>query len=345
LTEVSVLTPASQRNGAGPVERTSSEAFALLGRPFAPEAVRFMATGSYNRDGRKLALVVPFVSRSAVEERLDHAFGPAGWSVAYEAEGEAALCTLRICGIAKQSFGEGSSPWSREANAFKRAARCFGVGRYLTLWKTAHIEVGAGSGQVRQRGKSLIVPESLEETLREAYAERLRRSFVERFGSPIDHFAGAGVPADEGERREAAAANGAEGPPRPEAQSGGAMVAESSGPGADRGVAPAAPERLAGLRSAAADAGYDEETVVAIASVLCRERYLDRLSEPQLELVGRAVEAGRTASVTEQGMRQRCANGRRAISERPDEADEIRTTFARRLAEAARKAASGGDGK
>ncbi len=341
MTEVSVLAPASHRNGAGPVQRTVPEAFALLGRPFAPEAVRFMATGSYERDGKKLALVVPFLGRSAVEERLDHAFGPAGWSVAYEPQAEAVLCTLTVSGVSKQSFGEGASPWSREANAFKRAARLFGVGRYLTLWRTAHIEVGSGPDQVRRSGRSLVVSERLEERLREAYAERLRRSFVERFGEPIDHFAGVGVPADEGEGREAAAANGGEGMPPVDRRTTGGMVAESSGPGADRGAAPAAPERLAGLRSAAADAGYEEETLSGMAAILCRERQLDRLTEAQLEVIGQAVEAGRSAEVSEQGMRRRLANARRAIAERPADADEIRAAFGRRLAEAARKAAGG----
>lgn len=84
------------------------------------------------------ALAVAYVDARAVQDRLDEAAGPAGWSDSYQViNAKAVLCRLTVLGITKEGIGEaGGTPGeealkSAESDAFKRAAVKFGVARYL----------------------------------------------------------------------------------------------------------------------------------------------------------------------------------------------------------------------
>ncbi len=83
------------------------------------------------------ALVVPFVEVEAVLKRLDETVGIEGWQDQYEvlsiAQTVAVKCRLSILEVSKEDVGEGPTLKTAFADALKRAACKFGVGRYLLL--------------------------------------------------------------------------------------------------------------------------------------------------------------------------------------------------------------------
>src|SRR5439155_18577741 len=78
---------------------------------------------------------------SAIQERLDAVCG-ASWEARYEfLEGGAVLCCLRLqvdgswherCDVGQCGKGEENGIKAGVSDSFKRAARCWGIGRYLT---------------------------------------------------------------------------------------------------------------------------------------------------------------------------------------------------------------------
>ena len=149
MTDLKTGAEGSRRNGARRRSRFGSPDFeevqVELLRPFAAEAVEFMAQatfgGSPQRPSR--ALVVPYLQKVAVTERLDRVVGPAGWQATYTAvDADSVLCRLELCGLVRESHGQGRDRWSQEANAFKRAAREFGLGRYLTKMSPVGCPIG-----------------------------------------------------------------------------------------------------------------------------------------------------------------------------------------------------------
>lgn len=105
-----------------------------LAEPFALGEVSWRVE-SLSKDKRE-ALVVPVVELETVLERLDDVLGVQGWQDSYEviASGvDIAMvkCRLNIGGIGKEDVGEGENLKAAFADALKRAALKFGVGRYL----------------------------------------------------------------------------------------------------------------------------------------------------------------------------------------------------------------------
>jgi hypothetical protein len=281
-----------------------------LRRPFTAEATEFLCIAAYRpRSGPGKAVVAPYVARMAVEKRLDEVVGAENWWVAYRESnpGEfSVVCSLTVFEVTKESYGRGETSWSQEANSFKRAARLFGVGRYLAEMRPVHLEIGDGAHQVQPRGKGHVVSDTLAAKLREQLAERVEVTYVERYGRPLDLYDEPGQLSDEGEFGEQGASTPEEGPARPSAGSPqatgaaqGAMQAVSRGPGSDSGAAPAPPQARTALAQAIDRAGYGSDTVASACRLFYGTSISDRLGEEQLSEMCARLDAATTGGVKE----------------------------------------------
>jgi len=120
--------------------------------PFPPDQVRWRVTNTTN--DKKRGQIVPYADPRSYTDRLNALFTPQGWTREYKVEtmgnitrmkkGESILsgkvlvtCTVTILGIGSHS-GTGEE-WaddencmtSADAQAFKRACSCLGLGRYF----------------------------------------------------------------------------------------------------------------------------------------------------------------------------------------------------------------------
>jgi hypothetical protein len=120
--------------------------------PFSPDQVRWRVTNTTN--DKKRGQIVPYADPRAYTDRLNALFSPQGWTREYKIEtmnnitrmkkGESIVsgkvlvtCTVTIIGLWSHS-GTGEE-WadddngmtSADAQAFKRACSCFGLGRYF----------------------------------------------------------------------------------------------------------------------------------------------------------------------------------------------------------------------
>jgi hypothetical protein len=128
------------------------ELLAELEVPFSPDQVQWRVTNTTN--DKKRGQVIPYADPRAYTDRLNALFTPQGWTREYKVEtmsnitrikkGESILsgkvlvtCTVTIIGLWSHS-GTGEE-WadddngmtSADAQAFKRACSCFGLGRYF----------------------------------------------------------------------------------------------------------------------------------------------------------------------------------------------------------------------
>src|SRR5580704_5322226 len=120
--------------------------------PFPPDQVRWRVTNTTN--DKRRGQIVPYADPRAYTDRLNALFSPQGWTREYKIEtmnnitrvkkGESIVsgkvlvtCTVTIIGLWSHS-GTGEE-WadddngmtSADAQAFKRACSCFGLGRYF----------------------------------------------------------------------------------------------------------------------------------------------------------------------------------------------------------------------
>jgi hypothetical protein len=120
--------------------------------PFSPDQVQWRVTNTTN--DKKRGQAVPYADPRAYTDRLNALFSPQGWTREYKVEtmsnitrvkkGESIVsgkvlvtCTVTISGLGSHS-GTGEE-WadddngmtSADAQAFKRACSCFGLGRYF----------------------------------------------------------------------------------------------------------------------------------------------------------------------------------------------------------------------
>ena len=106
-----------------------------LARPFPDAAIRYRV-GAVSKDKTK-AQALPYVDPRSYEDRLNELV-PGAWSVAFKPWGtDRIICRLTTHGLTRSSTGDGAgSPGqvagtAAEAQAFKRAASKFGLGRHL----------------------------------------------------------------------------------------------------------------------------------------------------------------------------------------------------------------------
>lgn len=133
---------------------------AKLEVPFQPAQVewRIMATSQHGRRG----LIMPYADQRAYIDRLNEIFTPAGWtrkytvttSANFERDDDKKLvakvfvtCDLTIHGIGSHSAtgeewtDDDHAGTSAEAQAFKRACACFGLGRYLYYFTETWVDL------------------------------------------------------------------------------------------------------------------------------------------------------------------------------------------------------------
>jgi hypothetical protein len=126
--------------------------FIALAEPFDPAEIKWRVTHT-NKDGSRGA-VIAFADPRAYTDRLNQLFTPTGWTRTYEVATLSSVtrmkkdkliqtgkvlvtCILTITGVGCHSGSgeewadEENAMTSAEAQAFKRAASCFGLGRYL----------------------------------------------------------------------------------------------------------------------------------------------------------------------------------------------------------------------
>ncbi|HZP04645.1 MAG TPA: Rad52/Rad22 family DNA repair protein [Terracidiphilus sp.] len=126
--------------------------FVELAEPFDPSEIKWRVTHT-SRDGNRGA-VIAFADPRAYTDRLNQLFTPTGWTRTYDVSTVSSVtrmkkdkliqtgkvlvtCILTITGLGCHSGSgeewadEENAMTSAEAQAFKRAASCFGLGRYL----------------------------------------------------------------------------------------------------------------------------------------------------------------------------------------------------------------------
>jgi hypothetical protein len=126
--------------------------FAQLAEPFDPFEIKWRVTHT-TRDGSRGA-VIAYADPRAYTDRLNQLFTPTGWTRTYEVSTLSAVtrmkkdkliqtgkvlvtCTLTITGLGchagsgEEWADEENAMTAAEAQAFKRAASCYGLGRYL----------------------------------------------------------------------------------------------------------------------------------------------------------------------------------------------------------------------
>ena len=125
---------------------------AELEMPFDPRVVEWRVCSKSDFGGKLRGQLVAYADSRAYQDRLNAIFTPAGWTRRYERQfsGEVirdwdgktvskvfVTCELTIHGLgSNSSTGEAwadddNAGTAAEAQAFKRAAACFGLGRYL----------------------------------------------------------------------------------------------------------------------------------------------------------------------------------------------------------------------
>jgi hypothetical protein len=126
--------------------------FAQVIEPFDPSEIKWRVT--HTTQDRRRGAVIAFADPRAYTDRLNQIFSPTGWTRAYDVstvnavsrtKGDKVIqtgkvlvtCALTIHGIGchtgsgEEWADEQNAMTSAEAQAFKRACTCFGLGRYL----------------------------------------------------------------------------------------------------------------------------------------------------------------------------------------------------------------------
>src|SRR5690348_16942522 len=142
---------------------------AELAVPFEPSLIEWRVTNTTKDKAR--GQVIPYADQRAYIDRLNALVSPAGWTRKYAVHTSAnferskdqktiakvlVTCELTIFGVGSHSAtGEAwsdddNASTSAEAQAFKRAAACFGLGRYLYYFRGIWVDLDA-----RKRPKKL----------------------------------------------------------------------------------------------------------------------------------------------------------------------------------------------
>jgi hypothetical protein len=146
--------PASDINVPTALMPTSTrvkELIANLEVPFHPSVIQWRVTNT-SKGGSPRGQVMPYADQRAYTDRLNALFAPAGWTRRYAVHTSTnferskdqkivakvlVTCELTIFGLGSHSaMGEewaddDNAAMAAEAQSFKRACSCFGLGRYL----------------------------------------------------------------------------------------------------------------------------------------------------------------------------------------------------------------------
>jgi hypothetical protein len=146
------------------------ELIASLEVPFHPSVIEWRVTNT-SKGGPPRGQVMPYADQRAYTDRLNALFTPAGWTRKYSIHTSAnferskdqktvakvlVTCELTIFGIGSHSAtgeefaDDENAGTSAEAQAFKRACACFGLGRYLYYFTGTWVDLDE-----RKRPKSV----------------------------------------------------------------------------------------------------------------------------------------------------------------------------------------------
>lgn len=133
-----------------------------LKRPFHPSDITWKPQ-AITKDQTK-AMACAYGDLRAYQNRLDEVCGM-NWSVTYTPWGETkVVCHLTINGVTRSSTGESDSQSERseiggtaaEAQAFKRAAAMFGLGRYLYELPSVWVEYDSNAKGFTDKAKAKL---------------------------------------------------------------------------------------------------------------------------------------------------------------------------------------------
>jgi hypothetical protein len=153
-------------------ETEREKLFAQLEVPFDPAQIKWRVMRTSN-DGRS-GLVLPFADPRAYTDRLNQLFTPAGWTRQYtistvpsltRMERGKAIVTSKVLvatavtisrlgshtGTGEEWADRENAVTAADAQAFKRACSCFGLGRYLYSFAETWV-------QLNQRGEPAALP-------------------------------------------------------------------------------------------------------------------------------------------------------------------------------------------
>jgi hypothetical protein len=318
-----------------------AEALSHLRRPSTPEAVRFkiqtvvgeVAQIAPYVDARLVFDRLDLVCGehwSAEYEQLPEPLR----SRAVDRNGEVTVppidvrCRLTLFEVTRQDVGGGEDPKAAFSDAIKRAAVHFGIGRALYALGGPWLKEGEADGELRRNRKGrLIIDGRTERWLRGAYKRWLEQRGRRLFGEPLDHGDEPGAPGFEAEAKPPEAAE-----PHPVLNQGGAAEVASERrheseepPATDAGAGAARPDSgmVAGRLRAVSDGSpqdppataldrrkiahwqqagkYRDETVSALAALVCGEKVVERLTGDQVKRVAWLLElavAGRVSQRT-----------------------------------------------
>ncbi len=146
------------------------ELISSLEVPFPPSVIEWRVTNT-SKSGSPRGQVMPYADQRAYTDRLNALFTPAGWTRRYAVHTSAnferskdqklvakvlVTCELTIFGIGSHSAtgeefaDDENAGTSAEAQAFKRACSCFGLGRYLYYFTGTWVDLDE-----RKRPKSI----------------------------------------------------------------------------------------------------------------------------------------------------------------------------------------------
>jgi hypothetical protein len=153
-----------------PAERVN-EMVAALQVPFDPSQIEWRVTNTTKNQQPVRGQVIPYANQRAYTDRLNALLTPAGWTRRYTIHTSAnferskdqkivakvlVTCELSIFGVGSHSAtgeewaDDDNAGTSAEAQAFKRACSCFGLGRYLYHFSGVWVDLDE-----RKRPKSI----------------------------------------------------------------------------------------------------------------------------------------------------------------------------------------------
>lgn len=138
------------------------EFVAELEVPFTPSVIEWRITNTTKTNGPLRGQVIPYADQRAYTDRLNALFSPAGWTRKYTVHTSAnfqrnkddkvaakvfVTCELTIFGLGSHSAtgeewaDDDNAGTAAEAQAFKRAASCFGLGRYFYYFSGVWVDL------------------------------------------------------------------------------------------------------------------------------------------------------------------------------------------------------------
>ena len=173
---------------------------AKLEVPFDPSVIEWRVTNT-SKGGPPRGQVMPYTDQRAYTDRLNQLFTPAGWSRKYEVHTSPAFlrgkeqkpsakvivtCEVTIFGLGSHSAtgeewaDDENAGTSAEAQSFKRACCCFGLGRYLYEFEGVWVDVD-------ERKRPRTVPELPKWATPEGWINGLRPNPPTHSKAPPGH--------------------------------------------------------------------------------------------------------------------------------------------------------------